>query len=414
MGVHIAPGESGEAMTPTPPAELDRALRQRGGKPEGEEIRFRCPYPERHKNGDEHPSARYHPSKHVWYCDACGAGDGWRDLCEQLGVALPHPQTGRPAVVATYEYRTEACELLRRKCRWEPGFENRPKSFTWQEPDGRGGWRKSTGAGNPGVLYRSESLPAAREAGRRVLVVEGEKDADQAAGLGIVAVCNPEGAGRGKWKPEYSEQLRGLDVVVVADRDKAGRAHAAAVSASLQRVASSVRLLELPGDGVKDLSDWVEQQENSGHAAAEIEAELEHLLDSCSCEAPTATTSEAPAPDALAALVDSLDQLPDAAPVAEVEAILRHLADEATKLDRLGRELLREQAVRALAGKIQAPGRLVDAALKPTPAEAIDGPAGQALTLDDPAPWPEPVEAAALLDELEAVFLRFVVLPDGG
>jgi len=400
-------------MTSVPPAELDRALRQRGGKPEGEEIRFRCPFPEHHKNGDEHPSARYHPSKHVWCCDACGAGGRWRDLCEQLGVALPRPQKGRPAVVATYEYRNEAGDLLRRKCRWEPGFQGRPKSFTWQEPDGRGGWRKSTGQGNPGVLYRSESLPAAREACQRVLVVEGEKDADRAASLGFVAVCNPEGAGRGKWKPAYSEQLRGLDVVVVADRDEAGRAHAAAVAGSLRPSASSVGVVELPGDGVKDLSDWVERQQGSGRAAAEIVTELEHLLDGCSFESPITTTSEPPTPDALAALVDSLDQLPDEAPIAEVEAILRHLADEATSLDRLGRELLREQAVRGLAGKLQAPGRLVDAALKAASGEPVDGPAGQALTLDDPAPWPEPVEAAALLDELEAVFLRFVVLPDG-
>lgn len=143
------------------------------------------------------------------------------------------------------------------------------------EPDGRGGWRKSTGGGNPGILYRSESLPAAREAGLRAFVVEGEKDVDRATGLGFVAVCNPEGAGRGKWRAAYTEQLRGLDVVVVADRDQPGRAHAAAVAGCLRSPAASVGVLELPGDGVKDLSDWVGRQQGSRCTTAEIKADLE-------------------------------------------------------------------------------------------------------------------------------------------
>lgn len=43
-----------------------------------------------------------------------------------------------------------------------------------------------------------------------------------------------------------------------------------------------------------------------------------------------------------------------------------------------------------------------------------DGPKlqGQELILSEPEPWPEPINGAALLDELAAVFRRFIVLPD--
>lgn len=401
-------------MTAAPPAGLNHVLRQRGGKPEGEEIRFRCPYPDRHQNGDEHPSARYHPNRHVWCCDACGAGGGWRDLCALLGVSPPKAvQRARPVVVATYEYRDEAGQLLRRKLRWQPGFHGRVKSFSWEEPDGSGGWRKCTGNGNPRVLYHSDHLPAARDTGQRVLVVEGEKDVDRAAGLGFVAVCNPEGAGRGKWRQAYSEQLRGLDVVVIADRDNPGRSHAAAVAASLQDHAAAVRVLELPGEGVKDLSDWVDHQEAAGTAAAGITGALEELLAAALPAGSGPGADSFPPDDPLVPLLESLEQLDEDTELAQVEELLRALGSEAAPLDRLRLEMVRERAVRALTGKVQAPGRLVDAALKTTAGEAADDHQGRPLTIEDPEPWPEEVQGADLLEGLEAVFLRFLVLPDG-
>jgi len=38
---------------------------------------------------------------------------------------------------------------------------------------------------------------------------------------------------------------------------------------------------------------------------------------------------------------------------------------------------------------------------------------GQALNLNEPEPWPEPVDGVALLDSLSAAFTRFIVLPSG-
>lgn len=62
------------------------------------------------------------------------------------------------------------------------------------------------------------------------------------AGVVAAAACNPGGAG--KWRPEYSEFLRGADVIIVADRDEPGVRHADAVQASLSGVEASLRVVQ--------------------------------------------------------------------------------------------------------------------------------------------------------------------------
>ncbi|BCV20950.1 hypothetical protein hamaS1_10190 [Moorella sp. Hama-1] len=43
--------------------------------------------------------------------------------------------------------------------------------------------------------------------------MEGERDADNLAALGLTATTNPGGAG--KWRPEYGGPLRGAQVVIL-------------------------------------------------------------------------------------------------------------------------------------------------------------------------------------------------------
>lgn len=263
----------------TPPSELPSALRDRDGQLKRKELIFRCPHPENHNNGDANPSARYHLDKGVWYCDVCASGGGWRNLCELLGV--PVVNSGKAEIVARYVYLDEDRTELRRKLRWEPGFRGQKKSFSWEKPDGKSGWINCKGDGNPRKLYRSEKLPGVRKRSEVAFVVEGEKDADAGDRLGIAAFCNPEGAAgenqRPKWTKRYSQQLKGLPVVVVADKDKPGRAHAQAIANSLSGEALSVRVLELPGEQVKDLSDWIAWQQQIGMNPEEMRAELKRL-----------------------------------------------------------------------------------------------------------------------------------------
>jgi putative DNA primase/helicase len=90
-----------------------------------------------------------------------------------------------------------------------------------------------------------------------IFIVEGEKDADRLAGLGLVATTNSEGAE--KWKPELNEFFQGRIAYILADKDDVGRRHAHNIAANLKPGATSVRVIEL--DGLPphgDVSDWLD------------------------------------------------------------------------------------------------------------------------------------------------------------
>ena len=104
-------------------------------------------------------------------------------------------------------------------------------------------------------LYRLPRLSSVDQT-ETVYIVEGEKDADNLTRAGLVATCNPMGAG--KWRDRYSESLRGRSCVILPDNDDTGRDHAQEVASSLQGKAATVMVVELPGLPAKgDVSDFL-------------------------------------------------------------------------------------------------------------------------------------------------------------
>lgn len=169
-------------------------------------------------------------------------------------------------LVATYDYRDEAGTLLYQSCRMEP------KDFRQRAPNPAqgGGWLWSV-KGIRRILYRLPELrtyiTAEQTAGRtpQVFIVEGEKDADRLAKLGLTATTNVGGAskskftGKSKWSHEYSQALAGCDVVILRDNDDVGLDHANAVGRSVKSIAARVRVPELPGLPPKgDISDYLD------------------------------------------------------------------------------------------------------------------------------------------------------------
>ncbi len=73
-----------------------------------------------------------------------------------------------------------------------------------------------------------------------VWVVEGERDANRLAELGIAGTTS---GNAGSWTTEHAEYLTGADVVVVADRDSPGMAHAHQVVGSLMSLARSIEVV---------------------------------------------------------------------------------------------------------------------------------------------------------------------------
>jgi len=171
----------------------------------------------------------------------CHHGCNTADVLAALGMApaalfdKPLEQVDRPQIVATYDYCDEGGQSLYQVVRLEP------KSFRQRKPDGAGGWIWKLGDTRR-VLYRLPSVLAAVKDGTPVYVVEGEKDVHAVEAAGGVATCNAGGGG--KWRPEYGDYLRGANVVVVADRDAPGRAHARAVRDDLAGKAANVTVVE--------------------------------------------------------------------------------------------------------------------------------------------------------------------------
>lgn len=174
-----------------------------------------------------------------------------------------HPMPAPRRIAATYDYLDADRTLRFQVVRYVP------KAFRQRRPDGRGGWIWSLAGVTP-VLYRLPEVIAAVRAGRRVYLVEGERDADALAALGLTATTAPMGAG--SWRDAYTQTLTGADVVLLPDADAPGRRHAEQVAQALQGPAASVRVVPLPGlpEG-GDVSDWL--------AAGGTRAALEDLVE---------------------------------------------------------------------------------------------------------------------------------------
>lgn len=174
----------------------------------------------------------------------------------------------RGRIVATYDYRDEAGNLLYQTVRFEP------KDFRQRRPEGDG-WSWTLGDVRR-VLYR---LPELRTSApdAAVFVVEGEKDADALSRLGLLATTNQGGVGGGgQWRvPAFRAPLHGRPIVILPDNDTAGRAHAQRVAHALAGDAASLKVIVLAGLPDKgDVSDWLA----AGGTAPDLLALVESAL----------------------------------------------------------------------------------------------------------------------------------------
>ena len=206
-------------MILTPPTtatrEPGRMLAERLGLriigTEGHDLKGPCP------SCPSSDAWRIHAETGVAFCYSCGAKwspyllaetrlhskDAAIALLVELGIFEDkgvHPNgdgNAKRQIVATYDYVDEEGRLLYQVCRLEPGKDGRKKEFRQRRPKAGGGW-EWTVKGCRLVPYR---LPGLLKCGAP-LIVEGEKDCDRAASIGIMATTNAMGAG--KWSPKYN------------------------------------------------------------------------------------------------------------------------------------------------------------------------------------------------------------------
>jgi hypothetical protein len=125
---------------------------------------------------------------------------------------------------ADYEYTDEEGTVLF-------AVERRPgKKFSQKRPNGDR-WVYNL-AGVRKVPYHLPEVLAAAQAGKEIWIAEGEKDVDELRRHGVVATCNPGGAG--KWKDAYSDYLVGASrIVLIPDGDLPGTKHAESIARTL-------------------------------------------------------------------------------------------------------------------------------------------------------------------------------------
>jgi len=218
-------------------------------KKRGDEYFGLCPF-----HNDTTASLTVNSEKQAWYCHSCLIGGdcfAWVQTLQKVSFpeALQSLSTAMSPIerhiVATFDYVDTQGTLLYQVVRYEP------KSFSQRKPDGKGGWIWNLD-GVKRILYH---LPDILKADK-VHLTEGEKDCDALWGLGLVATTSPGGAGN--WKAEYADYLKDKKVTIIPDKDPAGFEYAKQATRSLQGKAKEVKVIILPGEKVKDFTDWLD------------------------------------------------------------------------------------------------------------------------------------------------------------
>jgi hypothetical protein len=227
----------------------------------GKRSRSLCPF---HEESD--PSFSVDDEKGLFHCYGCKVGgdafsfygklkgiSSFPEILEGIGQEFGISGSGSSTkkakssgkIIQAYDYHDEAGKVLFQVCRTES------KDFKQRRPDGAGGWIWNMD-GVRRVLYH---LPEVLQA-ELVLIPEGEKDVENLRSMGLTATTCPGGAG--KWRSEYSESLKDKDVVILPDNDDPGRRHGQDMARSLQGIAKSVKVVDLPDLPEKgDVSDWI-------------------------------------------------------------------------------------------------------------------------------------------------------------
>jgi antitoxin (DNA-binding transcriptional repressor) of toxin-antitoxin stability system len=241
-------------------------------KPAGEGFTCRCPAHE-----DQNASLSFSAGRDGLVLK-CHAGCKFDAIVAALGIKTADlfykkpAVSGKPKLVATYDYNDTDGRLLFQVCRFDPkGFRQRrpalkaPGAWIWDLK------------GVKLVPYRLPELITAAKAGETIFIAEGEKDVAALVANGFPATCNAAGAG--KWRDDFTKYFDGAKAVcVIADKDTPGRQHAVAVAASLSGKVPSVKVIELPdaaGGHVKDAHDFFTAGGTAGRLCQIAEAATE-------------------------------------------------------------------------------------------------------------------------------------------
>lgn len=244
--------------------------------------KYRCPQCSKNDR-DRRLQVGYNDRDHeVWF--KCWGGCDRNELRKLLRVpswtALYDDRSPKQGtLLGEYTYTDEQGIPLFRVTRWTD-----PASQRYQHQDDSGTWALAPkGWKHPWVLYRARNVVEAIEAEETVYFCASEADADAIHSHGGTGTAIPEAPGKGGFRVEYAEQLRGAYVVVVAVKTEMARERARMVAAALSGRVADVRVVEpailgegktardhLAAGGILDDFAPLTSQERGGHKPGSI------------------------------------------------------------------------------------------------------------------------------------------------
>jgi hypothetical protein len=255
------------------------ALTAKGSDPKPYQTGFMAKCPS-HADGRPSLSIRDAPDGKVLL--NCFAGCDNTKIVADLGLTLanlfpdrPEPKSSKSKIVATYDYFKADGSLSYQVVRSDP------KDFRQRRSDGHGAWvwnLKDLASEDRELLFMLPKLHEfiAENPKLPLFIAEGEKDCLALWEQGTPATCNAGGAG--KWRDGHSQAVIELgfpDVVVIADRDEPGKAHALAVRDSLLKKGYKgvlrTRIVTCE-DGCKDPAALIDHHDNWKEQLADLTA----------------------------------------------------------------------------------------------------------------------------------------------
>ncbi|MBU1023676.1 hypothetical protein KKC82_05280, partial [bacterium] len=163
--------------------------------------------------------------------------------------------------VCSYPYMDESGGLLFEVVR----LKNR-KDFFQRRPGGEGGFINNKN-GVREVLYNLPAVLKAVKDGEQIFLPEGEKDCVTLIKMGFVATTNAGGV-NGRWLPDFTNVLRGGNIILLGDNDIDGQKRIKKLTQELSGNANLKVIEKMPGITKKggDITDWIKD----GHTKEEF------------------------------------------------------------------------------------------------------------------------------------------------
>lgn len=199
------------------------------------------------------------------------AGKSFADI--QPGKVETKPlQSWQRNLIAEYKYTDEDGSYLYSKLRYEgEGIDGKEIRY------GRiidGHYQPGKGDAKA-VLYNLPSVHKAIKTGRRVYIVEGEKDVETLRKYGMTATT---AGGTADWRSSFADELRGASaVVIIADRDEPGHKLAQKISKDLRTVVYSHKIITPSGRHHGDVTDYLDYEDGTIESLLEIVEQAESI-----------------------------------------------------------------------------------------------------------------------------------------